>query len=315
MSLVTSADSFLFTEKYRPNSVEDCILPSSVKSELISYMKSGEINNMIFSGTAGVGKTSVAKAICRQLNADALYINMSTDTGIDVVRNQIVQFASTASLDDSLKIIIGDEAERLSPNAQDSLKATIESFHANTRFIFTTNNIHKVIDPLKSRCNHFEFRIPEAEKKDLMAQMMRRCVSILKLEGIEHDLKAVVSLVQKNFPDFRKTLNEIQRYSTYGKIDSGVLVTEQTSYDDLIAFMREKKFADVRKWVARNGDVGSDQLFRYFYDNLTTLFEGKSIPNVVLVLAQYQHYAALVVDQEINNIACIIEIMSAAQWK
>lgn len=309
------SDAFLFVEKYRPTKIDDCILPSAVKTELKAYIASGEITNMIFAGSAGVGKTSLAKAIAAELGADVLYINMSNETGIDVVRNQIVQFASTASFEGNLKIVIGDEAERLSQNAQDSLKATQESFHKNTRFIFTTNNINKLIDPIKSRCNVFDFKIPEDEKKDLLAQMMKRCVEILRLENIEFDAKAIVALVQKNFPDFRKTLNELQRYSTYGKIDAGILVTEATSFDELVGAMKTKKFADVRKWIARNADVDSSALYRYFYDSLTTLFEGKSIPNIILILAQYQHYATSVVDQEINNIACMVEIMGAAEWK
>lgn len=310
----TQLDSFLFVEKYRPSTVEECILPKSIKTELQAYLAKGEITNMIFSGNAGVGKTSVAKAICRELGADMLYINMSNETGIDVVRNQIVQFASTASFEGNLKIVIGDEAERLSSNGQDSLKATQELFHANTRFIFTTNNINKLIDPLKSRCNIFEFKVPDAEKKDLMAQMMKRVVEILKTENIEYDPKAIVTLVQKHFPDFRKTLNELQRYSTYGKIDSGILVSDATSFDDLIESMKAKKFADVRKWVARNADTDSSVIYRHFYNNLTTLFQGKCIPQIILVLAQYQHYATSVVDKEINNIACLIEIMGAAEW-
>lgn len=309
------SDAFLFVEKYRPSCIDDCILPMSVKTELKAYIAQGEINNLLFSGTAGVGKTSLAKAIANELNADVLYINMSSETGIDVVRNQIVQFASTASFEGNMKIVIGDEAERLSANAQDSLKATTEAFHKNTRFIFTTNNVNKIIEPLRSRCNHFEFKIPDSDKKDLMAQMMRRCVEILKLESIEYDSKAIVTLVQKNFPDFRKTLNELQRYSTYGKIDSSILVSDATSFDDLVEAMKAKKFVDVRKWIAKNADVDSSALYRYFYDNLLTLFVGKSIPNIVLVLAQYQHYATSVVDQEINNIACMVELMGAAEWK
>jgi DNA polymerase III delta prime subunit len=278
-------------------------------------MQKGEINNMIFTGTAGVGKTSVAKAIASELNADVLYLNMSNETGIDVVRNQIVQFASTASFEGNLKIVIGDEFERLSANAQDASKAIIESFHKTTRFIFTTNNINKVIEPLKSRCNVFEFRIPDSEKKDLLAQMMKRCVEILRSENIDFDPKAIVSLVQRNFPDFRKTLNELQRYSTYGRIDTGVLVAEATTFDELVQSMKAKKFAEVRKWVARNADVDSSSLFRYFYDNASTLVEPKCLPDIILTLAQYQMYSSQVVDQEINNMACMIEIMSNCTWK
>lgn len=312
---ISKTDAFLFVEKYRPQTIEDCILPVSVKKEITAFISKGEITNMLFSGTAGVGKTSLAKAICNQLGADMLYINMSSQTGIDVVRNQITQFASTASFEGNLKIVLGDESERLSNSGQDSLKATIEEFHRSTRFIFTTNNVHKIIDPIRSRCTHFDFKIGESDKKPMMTQMMKRCVEILKQEGIEYEASAIVALVQKNFPDFRKTLNELQRFSTYGKIDTSILVQEATSFEDLTTAMREKKFVDVRKWVAKNGDMDSATLFRFFYEHLTELFVGKSIPDVILILAQYQHYATMVVDQEINNIACIVEIMGVAQWK
>ncbi len=310
-----TSDTFLFVERYRPKTINDCILPAHVKNEINAYIAKGEISNMIFSGTAGVGKTTVARAIANELNADVLYLNMSNENGIDVIRNQISQFASTASFEGNLKIVIGDEFERLSIPAQDASKAIIESFHKSTRFIFTTNNIHKVIDPLRSRCNHFEFKIPESDKKELMMQMMKRCVEILKQENIEYDSKAIVALVQKYYPDFRKTLNELQRHSNQGKIDSSILTTESTTYDELVAAMKAKKFVDVRKWIARNGDTDSETLFRYFYDNMMELFEGRCVPNIILTLAQYQHYAAMVADQEINNIAAMVEIMSAAEWK
>lgn len=211
--------------------------------------------------------------------------------------------------------IVTHNCERMTSNAQDATKAIIESFHKSTRFIFTTNNIHKVIDPLKSRCNHFEFKIPETDKKELMMQMMKRCVEILKQENIEYDSKAIVALVQKYYPDFRKTLNELQRHSNQGKIDSSILIAESTTYDELITAMKNKKFADVRKWIARNGDTDSETLFRYFYDNMMELFEGRCVPNIILILAQYQNYAAIVADQEINNIAAMVEIMSSAEWK
>lgn len=315
MTVTRKIDAFLWVEKYRPQTIEECILPPKMKSEIGAFIKDGSITNMLFSGTAGVGKTTLAKAICNQINADMLYINMSNQTSIDVIRTQIVQFASTASFEGNLKVVLGDEAERLSAQAQDASKGIIEEFHKNTRFIFTTNNVHKIIDPIRSRCTHFEFKVSDADKKPMMAQMMKRCAEILKLEGIEYETSAIVALVSKNFPDFRKTLNELQRYSTYGKIDAAILAQEATSFEDLVTSMKEKKFADVRKWVAKNGDMDSATLFRYFYENLTSIFEGKCIPSIILVLAQYQHYATHVVDQEINNIACIVEIMGVAQWK
>jgi replication factor C small subunit len=309
------SDAFIWVERFRPKTISDCILPAEIKKQVTEFVASGQVPHLLLSGGAGTGKTTLGRAIANEVGADLLFMNFSNDNGVDTIRNKIVQFASTASFEGNLKIIIGDESDYLTPNAQASLRGIMEEFHKTTRFILTCNFKNRIIDPIHSRCTFIDYKIPDAEKKDLMAQMMKRCVSILKSENIEFDPKAIVALVQKHFPDFRKTLNELQRYSTYGKIDSGILVTEATSYDDLVQGMKDKKFADVRKWIARNSDIDAEQLFRYFYDNATTLFEGKTIPNVILVLAQYQHYASSVVDQEINNIACMVELMSVAQWK
>lgn len=309
------SDSFLWVESYRPHTIEECILPKEIKSQVKQFVASGQIPHLLLAGGAGTGKTTLGRAIANEIGADLLFMNFSNDNGVDTIRNKIVQFASTASFEGNLKIIIGDESDYLSPNAQASLRGIMEEFHKTTRFILTCNFKNRIIDPIHSRCTFIDYKIPEAEKKDLMAQMMKRCAEVLKKENVEYDPKALITLVQKNFPDFRKTLNELQRYSTYGKIDAGILVTEATSYDELVESMKGKKFADVRKWIARNSDIDSEQLFRYFYDNCTTLFEGKSVPNVILILAQYQHYAAHVVDQELNNIACMIEIMGDAAWK
>lgn len=313
--MMRKVDEFLWTERYRPRKVADCILPNSIKTELQTFLDSNQIPHFLFSGSAGVGKTSASKAIADQLGADLLYINASNETGIDVIRNKVVQFASTASFEGNLKIVLLDEADRISANGQDALKATMEEFSKTTRFILTSNNKNRLIEPLHSRLTTFDFRIPEDEKKELLAQMMKRCAVILKQEGIEYDTKSLVSLVQKNFPDFRKTLNELQRYSTYGKIDAGVLIAEATSYEDLIGFMKEKKFKDVRSWIAKNSDLDPSAIFRYFYDNLGDLFEGKSQPNVVLLIAEAQKTAAIVVDQEINLCAFAIEVMGLAEWK
>ena len=312
---MSKTDNFLWVEKYRPKTVKECILPNSIKTELQTFLDSNQIPHFLFSGSAGVGKTSASKAIADQLGADLLYINASNETGIDVIRNKVVQFASTASFEGNLKIVLLDEADRISANGQDALKATMEEFSKTTRFILTSNNKNRLIEPLHSRLTTFDFRIPEDEKKELLAQMMKRCAVILKQEGIEYDTKSLVSLVQKNFPDFRKTLNELQRYSTYGKIDAGVLIAEATSYEDLIGFMKEKKFKDVRSWIAKNSDLDPSAIFRYFYDNLGDLFEGKSQPNVVLLIAEAQKTAAIVVDQEINLCAFAIEVMGLAEWK
>lgn len=309
------SDSFLFVEKYRPQKIDDCILPKSIKDQVKEFVSSGQIPHLLLAGGAGSGKTTLARAISNEINADLLFMNFSNDNGIDTIRNKIVQFASTASFDGNLKIILGDEFDYCTANAQAALRGIMEEFHKTTRFILTCNFKNRVIEPIHSRCTFIDYKIPEAEKKDLMAQMMKRSVEILKSENIDFEPKAIVTLVQKYFPDFRKTLNELQRYSTYGKIDSGVLVTESTSYDELVESMKTKKFTDVRKWIARNSDIDSSQLFRFFFDNMSTLFEGKSVPNVTLTLAMYQNYAAVVVDQEINNLACMIELMNVASWK
>lgn len=307
---------FVWNEKYRPKTVDDCILPDRIRTPIKDFIAQGNIPaSLLLSGSAGLGKTSLAYAICNDLDADVMYINMSNETGVDVVRNKVAQFASTTSFDGNLKIIIGDECERLSAAGQDALKAMIEQFHQSTRFIFTTNNKNKIIEPLISRSTVFEFNPTEAEKKELLAQSFKRVVTVLKTEKIEFDIKAVAALVQKHYPDLRKSLNEIQRYSTTGKIDSGVLVQENTTYEELVDYLKNKKFNDVRKWLARNPDSDPQGMFRYFYDNLSVYFEPKSIPNIILILAQYQHYSSTIVDQEINMMACLIEVVGVAEWK
>ena len=308
-------DAFLLVEKYRPETIDDCILPERIKSVLKEQIKKKQINNMLFSGTAGLGKTSAAKAICQEIGADVLYLNFSNETGIDTVRHRVAQFASTVSFDGNLKVIIGDEFERLSVQGQDALKAMIEQFHKTTRFIFTTNNKNRIIDPILSRCVDFEFNPTEAEKPELITMAFARVVKILKAEQIEYDGKSVAALVKKYYPDLRKILNEIQRYSASGTIDSGILVQENTTLDTLIEHLKNKKFGDVRKWLARNPDLDHQALFRHFYDNLTELFNPSSIPDAVLILAQYQYYATRVIDQEINTMACLIELVKDVQWK
>lgn len=308
------SESFLLVETYRPKTVDECILPARIKDKIKQFVEKKQIPHLMFYGTAGLGKTSLAKAICNEIDADCIYINASAENSIDVVRNKISQFASTSSFEGNLKVVILDEADRLSQNASDSIKSVIEQFHQNTRFIFTSNNIHKIIDPIRSRCIEFDFNPTDAEKNELLVLGMKRVVSILKKEEIKFDIPAVAALVKKYYPDLRKTLNEIQRYSVSGEIDSGILVAPNTGMDDLLNAMRGKKLNDIRKWLARNSDFDPTAIFRYFYDNLD-MFVPQSIPNIILILAQYQSYSAVVVDQEINMAACLVEVCQAAEFK
>ncbi len=310
------SESFLFVEKYRPQTLDACILPKSVKDQMSDFIKQGQIPHLLLNGSAGTGKTTLAKAIANELHADLLFINFSNENGVDTIRNKIVQFASTASFEGNLKIVLGDECDFLTSNAQASLRGIMEEFHKSTRFILTCNYKNRVIDPIQSRCTVIDYKIPDSDRKDMMAQMMSRCVYIAKQENIEFETNAIVNLVQKHYPDFRKTINELQRQSTYGKISAvNIAVANATVYDDLIEGMKTKKFVDVRKWFAKNSDIDSESLFRYFFDNANILFVGKSIPNIIITLAQYQHYASHVADREINNLACMIEIMGTAEWK
>lgn len=307
-------DTFLWVEKYRPKTVDECILPAEVKANLSEFVKSGQIPHLLFAGTAGVGKTTVAKAIASSVGADLLYINASNENGIDMIRNKIVQFASTASFEGNLKIVLLDESDGISASAQAALRGVTEEFHKTTRFIFTCNFVNKMIEPLQSRCSLINFKIPENERKVVMATLLKRVCDILKAENVTFDPKVVVSLVQKHFPDFRKVLNELQRYSASGSIDTGILVDQNTTFEELTSFIKDKKFGDARKWLARNPDLEHQSLFRYFYDNLD-LFDNGYKPNLILTLAQYQNMSSSVVDQEINSMACLVEIMGSAVWK
>ena len=308
-------EHFLFVEKYRPKTVEECILPATIKQQLKDFLQKGEIPHCIFAGQQGSGKTTCAYAISNELGADVLYINASNETGIDTIRTKVVQFASTVSFDNNIKVVILDEAERISGAGADALKAIVEQFSKNTRFILTTNNRHRLSAPIQSRMNVYDFVFESTEKQKAAISMLKRTEEILKAEEIEYDKKAVAALVAKYFPDFRKTLNEIQRFSANGKIDAGILVERGTTFDELITSMKSKKFGEVRKWTARNCDVDPQMVFRHFFDNATNLFEGASIPEVILLTSQYQLQSAQVIDQEINTTAFLVEVMSGANWK
>jgi DNA polymerase III delta prime subunit len=308
---------YLWVEKYRPQKIDDCILPKNLKETFKQFVQTGELPNFLFCGTAGVGKTTVAKALCNEVGAEYLLINGSEESGIDVLRTKIKSFASTVSLTDSKKVVILDEADYLNPNStQPALRAFIEEFSNNCRFIFTCNYKNRIIEPLHSRCAVVDFKIENNEKQDIAAAFFKRTMGILKQENIEADQKVVAELVTKHFPDWRRVLNELQRYSVSGKIDSGILlnVTEE-SFKQLINNLKEKNYTEVRKWVAKNGDSDTINIFRQLYDTASANMEAASIPQLVLILADYQYKAAFVADHELNLMAALTEVMAQCKMK
>jgi len=310
-------EMYLWVEKYRPQKIDDCVLPESLKQTFREYITQGELPNFLFCGTAGVGKTTVAKALCNEIGAEYLMINGSEESGIDTLRTKIKGFASTISLTDAKKVVILDEADYLQANStQPALRAFIEEFANNCRFILTCNFKNRIIEPIHSRCSVIEFKIDNKEKQEIAATFFKRATAILKQEGVEFDQKVVVELVMKHFPDYRRILNELQRYSVSGKIDSGILVNmSQESFKDLIKLMKDKNFTEVRKWVAKNSDADTVALFRELYDSASNTIEANSIPQLVLVLADYQYKAAFVADHELNIMAALTEIMAQCKFK
>jgi DNA polymerase III delta prime subunit len=310
---------FLFVEKYRPQVIDDCILPDETKKTFKEFVAKGEIPNLLLAGPPGVGKTTIAKALCNELGADYYVINGS-DEGrfLDTVRNQAKNFASTVSLTGSSKhkVIIIDEADNTGNDVQLLLRANIEAFYNNCRFIFTCNYKNKIIEPLHSRCAVIDFTIKGKQRVQLAGSFFQRLQTILDAERIEYDQKVVAELVSKHFPDFRRVLNECQRYSTGGKIDSGILASfSDISVNDLIKYLKEKNFTEVRKWVVTNLDNDSSIILRRVYDALYDHLVAASIPAAVLVIAKYQYQCAFVADQEINLLAALTEIMCECEFK
>jgi len=312
-------NDFLWVEKYRPQKVEDCILPESVKETFKGFIEQGEIPNLLLSGTAGVGKTTIAKALCNELGADFYVINGS-DEGrfLDTVRNQAKTFAATVSLTSTSrhKILIIDEADNTTPDVQLLLRASIEEFQKNCRFIFTCNFKNKIIEPLHSRTTVIDFNVRGKTKQTLAAQFFERCRDILTREEVRFNDKVVVQVIQKYFPDFRRTLNELQRYGSTGAIDTGILATlGNANVDSLVSLLRSKKFNDVKKWVQQNLDNDPVSIMRNLYDSLSTVMEGPSVAAAVLIIAEYQYKSAFVVDQEINLLACLTQLMLECEFK
>jgi len=315
----TDRTDFIWTERYRPRTIDDCILPESTKTMFREFLNKGEIPNMLLAGPPGIGKTTVAKALCNELGVDFYVINGS-DEGrfLDTVRNNAKNFASTVSLSSTAKhkVILIDEADNTTPDVQLLLRASIEEFNRNCRFIFTCNYKNKIIEPLHSRCAVVDFSIKGREKTALAGSFFKRLQNILDEERIQYDPKVLAELINKHFPDWRRVLNECQRYSVGGQIDSGILATfSDVAVNDLLQNLKEKNFPEVRKWVVTNLDNDTTVLLRRIYDALYSALENNSIPAAVLVLAKYQYQSAFVADQEINTLACLTEIMVECEFK
>ena len=311
-------ETYLWVEKYRPQTIEECILPDSIKRDLQQQVAAGELNNLLLTGPPGVGKTTAAKALCNELNLSYIVINGS-DEGrfLDTVRNQAKQFATTVSLQGSKhKVIIIDEADNTGNDVQLLLRSSIEAYHSNCRFIFTCNYKNKIIEPIQSRCSVIDFTYKGKERASVASQFFKRVQEILVGEGVEYDPKVVAELIQKHFPDWRRVLNQLQKYGNTGSINTGILAeVSDVNLHELLNALKNKEFGTVRKWVVANLDNDFNMIIHRIYEALYNVLVENTIPAAVLIIAKYQYQAAFAADQEINLLACLIEIMMECQFK
>jgi DNA polymerase III delta prime subunit len=306
---------FLWVERYRPKTISDTILPDDLKQTFQQFVDQDNIPNLLLSGGPGVGKTTIARAMCEQLNVDYIVINGSMNGNIDTLRTEIKDFASTISFTGNRKYVILDEADYLNPQStQPALRNFMEEYSKNCGFILTCNFKNRIIDPLHSRCSVIEFKINGKDKAPMASQLFKRVKAILSDEHVKYDQKAVAELITLYFPDFRRIINELQRYSVTGSIDSGILANHSSNIQDLVGILKSKKFVDMRKWVADHKDMDTAQLYRQLYDNASQYVKPQSIPQLVVTLADYQYKAAFVADHEINNVACMTELMMEVEW-
>lgn len=312
---MSDVTNLLWVEKYRPKKLSDCILPIDLTKIFGGMLKEGKIPNMMFYGKAGTGKTTVARALSHELSVDFILINCSEENGIDVLRTKIRQFASTVSFSGNFKIVILDEFDYATQNIQTALRGAIEEFAGNCRFIITCNYKSRVIDPLHSRCTGIDFTVPNMERAAIALSIMNRVESILLQENVKYDKQVVANLIKKHFPDIRRILNELQKYSARGDIDVGILSSSSSeSYSELIGFMKKKDFASCRKWIVQNIDLNTAEFFKRLYNDLYTALKPNSVPQAILIIAEYQYKSSFAADQEINTMAMLVQLMMDCEF-